>query len=127
MDADDFELKADITKQRQSSEPPSTTTANAQTRRRRRVRSAPPQSAKKTQFQPTVPIPFAMTIRENQKIKDRQILNQMIATNPEEGDQEEENLLVNFKAKPVPKHVFQPVFQKMVENQPKRFDQTKFI
>ena len=57
--------------------------------------------------------------REEQKIRDRQIMNQMVGqpTRDEEG---EGSSLVNFKAKPVPKHVFKPVFQQMVENQPKR-------
>jgi hypothetical protein len=38
----------------------------------------------------------------------------------EEEDAAKEEHWVQFKAKPVPSHVHEPVFKKMVEEQPKR-------
>ena len=84
--------------------------------RRRRVRSAPANKIKK-EFQPTKIEPFAMSVREEQKLRDREIMAQMVQVEEEFDGQDG---LVQFKAKPVPKHVFKPVFQNMVETQPKR-------
>ena len=38
-----------------------------------------------------------------------------------ESDEEDQPMASNFRAKPVPEHTNQPVFQNMVREQPKRF------
>ena len=84
---------------------------------RRRVRSAPAPNKIKKEFQPTKIEPFAMSVREEQKLRDKEIMAQMVQVEEVVDGQDG---LVQFKAKPVPKHVFKPVFQNMVETQPKR-------
>ena len=81
---------------------------------RRRAKSAPPKP-----FESTVPKPFQMMVREEQKQKDRDMVKELVPDSGE--DTSSESAQVQFKAKPVPKHVHEPVFQNMVETQPKRY------
>ena len=70
--------------------------------------------------------------REEAKAKDRRIMMELLGENApsknvgaaaaveDESDEEEPTAAVNFRAKPVPEHTRQPVFQNMVREQPKR-------
>ena len=66
--------------------------------------------------------------REEAKAKDRRIMMELLGENApsknvgveDESDEEEPPAAVNFRAKPVPEHTRQPVFQNMVREQPKR-------
>ena len=69
--------------------------------------------------------------REEAKAKDRRIMMELLGENApsknvgaaaveDESDEEDPPASVNFRAKPVPEHTRQPVFQNMVREQPKR-------
>ena len=40
-----------------------------------------------------------------------------------ESDEEDQPMATNFRARPVPEHTNQPVFQNMVREQPKRYEE----
>lgn len=80
-------------------------------------------------FQPTVPQPFLMTVREEQKQRDKAQLEQMDVDRDDQSNiridgsgSTPKNIKIGFKAKPVPKHVKEPLFARMVEAQPNRLD-----
>ena len=90
-------------------------------KKRDRVKSAPVKRQKK-EFVPTVPEPFGMTIREDQKRREKKLLAEMVDLDVEEtANTGNENDSRIFKAKGVPKHVNQPIFQNMVIEQPRRY------
>ena len=93
----------------------------------KRPKSALVSGSKQTmkKFEPTKIEPFAMSMREEQKIRDKMVMAQLMGQDQakQEAVDYSDNCsegLVEFKAKPVPKHVYQPVFQEMMESQPKR-------
>ena len=90
-------------------------------RKRTRVKSAPLKRQKK-EFVPTVPEPFGMTLRDEQKRKEKKLLEEVsnIGVDDDSNKKEEEDSRL-FKAKGVPNHVNQPIFQNMVIEQPKRY------
>ena len=47
--------------------------------------------------------------------------NENVPPGDTESDEEDQPMATNFRAKPVPEHTNQPVFQNMVREQPKRF------
>ena len=89
-------------------------------KKRTRIKSAPPKQQKK-EFVPTIPEPFGMTIREEQKRKEKKLLEEVVDTTADDALKSEEEDSRIFKAKGVPKHVNQPIFQNMVTEQPKRY------
>ena len=65
--------------------------------------------------------------REEAKARDRRIMMDLLGENAPKDDQEVDEseeepppVTVNFRARPVPEHTRQPVFQNMVQEQPKR-------
>ena len=90
-------------------------------KKRDRVKSAPVKRQKK-EFVPTVPEPFGMTIREDQKRREKKLLAEMVDLDVDDtvntGNENDSRI---FKAKGVPKHVNQPIFQNMVIEQPRRY------
>ena len=69
---------------------------------------------------------FFSLFREEAKARDRRIMmevlgNENVPPGDTESDEEDQPMATNFRAKPVPEHTNQPVFQNMVREQPKRF------
>ena len=67
---------------------------------------------------------IVIAFREEAKAKDRRLMMELLGENApkDESEKEEEEapVAVHFRAKPVPEHTKQPVFQNMVRDQQRR-------
>ena len=54
------------------------------------------------------------------KSKEKEILREMMKNQEENENESSEEIVVEFKAKPVPSHVRRPIFSEMVEKHPNR-------
>lgn len=66
----------------------------------------------------TVPKPFNMSLRESRKMKEKsRTLSEYEQNKEEERKREQEECQKKFKAKPVPAHVYMPLYDEMTEEQ----------
>ena len=63
---------------------------------------------------------YFFLIREEMKSKEKEILREMMKNQEENENESSEEIVVEFKAKPVPSHVRRPIFSEMVEKHPNR-------